>query len=426
MKSRKRTTRFVSTSIVIALSLVAAACGSDSDKASSSTAAAATTAAPTTAGPTTAAATSAPDATTAETDSASTESTATGDTATGDSATDDTATATTEASTATTEAAAESNAKAATPAEWDAIVAKAKEEGSVTIYSSQGLDQLNDLAKRFEDKYGIHVEVVRAIDSDQLAKVQAEHDTGTGIADVLAQATAAWSVEKSAAGGWFAPFVGPAMDEAGYNKALNVSPNGDYFVSSAAVLTFGWNTELWPDGLKDYTDLLDPGLADGKIGVIEPAAGSIVDFYLYLEDKYGEDFITKLAAQKPRIYPSSLPMAQALTAGEISAASFVQVLSDEKANGAPVESGLSDTVWGALFQTSVLQTAPHPNAAQLLANFMITPEGQEAIARKAGAALPSIEGTVTVTDKVRRQDIAKLTPEFVADYQQKWDALFTG
>ena len=422
MKSRKRTTRFVSTSFVIALALVAAACGSDSDKSSSSTAAAVTTAAPTTAAPTTAAATTAPAATTAET-SASTESTES--TGTESTATDDSATATTEASTDTTEAAPESNAKAATPEEWDAIIAKAKEEGSVTIYSSQGLDQLNDMAKRFEDEYGIHVEVVRAIDADLLAKVQAEQETGTGIGDVLAQATASWTVEKSAAG-WFTPFVGPAMDNPDYNKALNVSPNGDYFVSTSAVLTFGWNTELWPDGLTDYTDLLDPGLADGKVGVIEPAAGSIVDFYLYLEEKYGEDFITKLAAQKPRIYPSSLPMAQALTAGEISAASFVQVLSDEKANGAPVESGLSDTVWGALFQTSVLATSPHPNAAQLLANFMITPEGQEAIARKAGAALPNIEGSVTLTDKVRRQDIEKLTPEFVAEYQQKWDALFTG
>ena len=355
-----------------------------------------------------------------------TEVESTDSTATADSMTDESAAPTTEAATESTEAPAESNATAATPAEWDAIVEKAKQEGSVTIYSSQGLDQLNDLAKRFEDEYGIKVEVVRAIDSDQLAKVQAEHDTGTGIGDVIAQATAAWTVEKSAEGGWFTPFVGPAMDNPDYNKALNVSPNGDYFVSTSAVLTFGWNTELWPDGLKDYTDLLDPGLADGKIGVIEPAAGSIVDFYLYLEDKYGEDFITKLAAQKPRIYPSSLPMAQALTAGEIAAGSFVQVLTDEKAVGAPVDSGLSDTVWGALFQTSVLATAPHPNAAQVLANFMITPEGQEAIARKAGAALPNIEGSVTSTDKVRRQDIEKLTPEFVAEYQAKWDSLFTG
>ena len=422
MKTRKRTTRVVSTSFAIALALIAAACGSDSKEASPTTAAAAaTTAAPSTAAPTSAAETTAPETSTAVTEAESTDSTATAD-----SMTDESAAPTTEAATESTEAPAESNATAATPAEWDAIVEKAKEEGSVTIYSSQGLDQLNDLGKRFEDEYGIKVEVVRAIDSDQLAKVQAEHDTGTGIGDVIAQATAAWTVEKSAEGGWFTPFVGPAMDNPDYNKALNVSPNGDYFVSTSAVLTFGWNTELWPDGLKDYTDLLDPGLADGKIGVIEPAAGSIVDFYLYLEDKYGEDFITKLAAQKPRIYPSSLPMAQALTAGEIAAGSFVQVLTDEKAVGAPVDSGLSDTVWGALFQTSVLATAPHPNAAQVLANFMITPEGQEAIARKAGAALPNIEGSVTSTDKVRRQDIEKLTPEFVAEYQAKWDSLFTG
>ncbi len=44
---------------------------------------------------------------------------------------------------------------AGSTAEWDAIVAAAQDEGKVTIYSSQGLDQLNDLGKRFKDEYGI-------------------------------------------------------------------------------------------------------------------------------------------------------------------------------------------------------------------------------------------------------------------------------
>lgn len=397
MNKRKATRRFGAVSLVATMALLAAACGGDDSESSDTTASAATTAA---------AATSAAPATDAPTTSG--------------------ATGTTEApsdSVATT-APAGSGPAAATSAEWDEIVAKAKEEGSVTIYSSQGLDQLNDLAQRFEDEYGITVEVVRAIDSDQLAKVEAEHQTGNAVADVLAQATASWTVDKSAEGGWFTPFVGPAMDDPNYNKALNVAPNGDYFVSSGAVLTFGWNTELWPDGLTDYDDLLNPELAGGKIGVIEPASGSIVDFYLYLEERFGTDFVAQLAAQEPRIYPSSLPMAQALTAGEIAAASFVQVQTDEKAAGAPVDSGLADEVWGALFQTSVLAVAPHPNAAQVLANFMITAEGQEAIARKAASVLPDIEGTTTVTDNMRRQDLAKLTPDFVAQYQATWDSLF--
>ena len=59
-------------------------------------------------------------------------------------------------------------------AEWDAIVAAAQDEGKVTIYSSQGLDQLNDLAGRFNDEYGIDLEVVRDIDSALIPKVEAE------------------------------------------------------------------------------------------------------------------------------------------------------------------------------------------------------------------------------------------------------------
>jgi iron(III) transport system substrate-binding protein len=307
-------------------------------------------------------------------------------------------------------------------AEWDAIVAAAQDEGKVTFYSSQGLDQLNDLAGRFNDEYGIDLEVVRDIDSALIPKIEAEQTTGSGIADVVAEASAAWA-EQRGAEGWFVAPVGPAFDDPAFDRAANVSDLG-FFTSSAAVLTFGWNTELYPTGLTDYEGLLDPELAGGRIGVIEPSAPSIVDFWLYLEENYGEDYVTQLAAQEPRIYPSSLPMAQALTSGEISAGNFVQVLTDEQAEGAPVESGLADQVWGARFNTAILNIAPHPNAAQVLANFLITEPGQEAIARKAASVLPDVPGAVTTVDAVRVQDLSILTPEFVADYQAKWNSLF--
>ncbi len=329
---------------------------------------------------------------------------------------------TTEAAAVTTAGTETSAPAGISEADWDAIVTAAQDEGKVTIYSSQGLDQLNDLAERFSDEYGIELEVVRDIDSALIPKVEAEQQTGSGIADVIAQASAAWS-EQRGAEGWFVAPVGPAFDDPAYDRAANVSDNG-FFTSSAAVLTFGWNTDQYPTGLTDYSDLLDPELAGGRIGVIEPAAPSIVDFWLYLEENYGEDFVTQLAAQEPKIYPSSLPMAQALTSGEISAGSFVQVLVDEKEQGAPVDSGLADQVWGARFNTSILQTAPHPNAAQVLANFMITQPGQEAIARKAASVLPDVPGTVTTVDKVRVQDLSVLTADFVAEYQAKWNDLF--
>ena len=61
----------------------------------------------------------------------------------------------------------------------------------------------------------------------------------------------------------------------------------------------------------------------------------------------------------------------------------------------------------------------------MLANFIITPEGQEAIAFHAASSLPDIEGTVAITDDVRRQDLDNLTPEKVAEYQARWAELFT-
>ena len=55
---------------------------------------------------------------------------------------------------------------------------------------------------------------------------------------------------------------------------------------------------------------------------------------------------------------------------------------------------------------------------------MITKEGQEALARKSASVLPNITGAVTTVDKVAKQDLTKLTPDVVAAYQAKWDAMF--
>jgi iron(III) transport system substrate-binding protein len=306
---------------------------------------------------------------------------------------------------------------------WQQTIDAAKKEGNVTIYSSQGLDQLNAFTAKFQQKYGIHVDVVRGIDGDLQTKVEAEKQTGHGIADMWVNASQSVVQAKATAGDWFMPATGPDFNDAAYNKATNYH-QGDYFDVGAALLTFGWNTQLYSKGLKDYPDLLDPALKGGKIGVIKPTSASIVDFYLYLEQNYGADFVTKLAAQKPRIYPSSLPMGQALSSGEISAASFVQVQTDAKKTGAPVDSGLAPQAWGARFFGMVLKTAPHPNAAQLLADFMVTADGQGAVMRLASTVLPNIPGAVTDDSKVRKQDLSQLTTDKVAAYEAKWNSLF--
>jgi iron(III) transport system substrate-binding protein len=306
--------------------------------------------------------------------------------------------------------------------DWQKIINAAKAEGTVTIYSGQGLKQLNDLAARFKAKYGINVQVVRAVESDLFPKVDVEFQTQRGIADILVNSSITTLVEQEKKG-YMVPAVGPAFDNPDYKRAERM-PKNTYFETNATVLTFGWNTDLYPKGFKDYDSVFDPALK-GKLGIPMAKAQGQVDYYLYLTENYGQDYVERLAEMKPRAYVGALPLAQAVASGEVAATIYGEPLIDEKEAGAPVGWGLAPKPWGARFYGMVLKTAPHPNAAQLLANFMVTPEGQEAIARKAASALPNIKGAIATTDTVRKQDPAKLTPEYTKAFGEKWDRLFT-
>ena len=269
------------------------------------------------------------------------------------------------------------------------------------------------------------MEIVRGIDSDLAPKVEAENQTGQGIADFYVNASLSW-VQDKAAQGWFLPVEGPELTGQGAYDAEQFVHEGNFFEVGSAVLTFAWNNELYSAGITDYADILDPELS-GKLGVIEPTAPSIVDFYLWLEETYGEEYVEQLAALEPRIYPSSLPIGEALASGEISASPYAapQTLEALKAQGAPVEYGIgADGAWGARFFGMILNTAPHPNAGQLFANYMVTAEGQEVVQATGGSVLPDIPGTLIYNEDVREQDLSKLTPEAVAAYQEKWNGLF--
>ena len=231
---------------------------------------------------------------------------------------------TTEAATDTTAASGtEGEAGGDADAALEELVAAAQEEGSVTVYSSQGLDQLNALGAAFEEEYGVDVEVVRATDADIIPRVETELQTGTSGGDLVVTAAQAFMETHAAAGDFVDPTASPQLAGLGDYDADQYMHDGNIFEVGAAILTFGWNTDLVPDGLTDYPDLLDPSLAGGKVGVPDPAIGpALVDFYLWLEEEFGEQFVADLAAQEPRIYPSSLPMGEALQSGEIFAGAF--------------------------------------------------------------------------------------------------------
>lgn len=308
------------------------------------------------------------------------------------------------------------------------LVAAAQEEGSVTIYSSQGLDQLNALGKAFEDEYGITVEVVRAVDSDITPRIETELATNTSGADLVVTAGQLFMEAQAEAGSWVDPTASPQLAGLAEYDADQYMHEGHFFEVGAAVLTFAWNTDDLPDGLSDFEDLLDPALAGGRIAVIDPAiAPVLVDFYLFLEESFGEDYVTDLAAQDPRIYPSALPIGEALTSGEVSAAAYAAPVQLElaAANGAPVAYGISEAgAWGARYFGAIPKSSDSPNAAALLADFMVTAKGQELVQGASGSVIADVPGTLITNDKVRVTDLEATAPEAAAAFVEKWNTLF--
>lgn len=310
----------------------------------------------------------------------------------------------------------------------DELVAAAQEEGQLTVYSSQGLDQINAVAEAFEDEYGIDVEPVRGNDADLIPRLETELATGATGADFAMITAQVWVEEQAAAGSFLDPSASPQIDGLGAYDAEQYVHDGNYFEVGAAVLTFAWNTDLVPEGIDDYPDFLDESLADGKIGVIDPSVSpSVVDFWRWLEEEFGDDFVESLAEQSPRIYTSALPVGEALGSGEIYAAIYAAPLTLIPAAeaGAPVDYGISEAgAWGARYYGLIPESADHPAAAALFADFVLSPLGQELVQGASGSVLPDIPGTLITNDRIRVMDVEGMQPDAVAEYVAKWDELY--
>jgi iron(III) transport system substrate-binding protein len=309
----------------------------------------------------------------------------------------------------------------ATAKQWKAIVAKGKQEGEVTIYSSQNPLYLADFASRVKQKYGISVTINRQIDSVLGTQITVEEGAGSLKADVWITASLP-HVLGAHNNGWVTDAVGPDLYKKAYNRKVFAKP-AKAFIVGAAVLGLGWNTNQFSEGLKDFPDLLNSKL-QGRIGVIAPAgAPSLVDWYHWVQWRYGNNFLPRLAALKPKIYPSSLPMTQAVASGELAAGSFVASNAvDLKAQGAPIGFKIVTNPWNAPYFAMMLKKSPHPNAAQVVMDFMVTSEGQSLVSKNSVGVVKGAANTTYAAPRI--QKLNTLTPAKIAAFQKYWEGLF--
>ncbi len=306
--------------------------------------------------------------------------------------------------------------------EWQGIVEAANAEGRVTVYSVMLPNQNEALEAGFEATYPeIDMEVVRVL-GEMDSKLDAEKQTNAEGADVGAHVNYQW-ILNAAANGDLTEMVGPdARGPDWEGTPWNV--DGLYQYSAFQLLGIGCNTNLAETCPTSYTDTLQPEYQN-LIGVVDPGSPVVTDFTVFLSEQLGADGMEQLRDLDPVFYDTAVPAQQGLAAGEVAITLYATAqLQADAAAGAPVEFNVPTPAWSPPIISYILGWGRHPNAAQLVLDYMATPAGQEAIAINGASALDGIPGTLADIDDVQPVDIAGVTAEWAAPYQAEWQDFF--
>ena len=286
-------------------------------------------------------------------------------------------------------------AAAQSDADWAKVVAEAKKEGKVVVYNAAiGAGYYREVAKSFEEKYGIKVETLDVRASELSERVRTEQAAGRFLGDVEMHGQVTISRQEQAGmlqahGG--IPNLKNLRSEF---KAEGARVPG--YVQAYAILI---NTNLVKpaDEPKSWKDLLDPKWKGKILSDDVRALGGGQILFFVTQTQFGKEFHEKLASQglvfsrdivndTLRIargeYPIYIPLRLA-DATELKPLPIKMIL---PAEGSPY----------VRIDLAMLKNAPHPNAARLFMNHFLEIESQ--VVYGNSGQIPVVQG---VADKVR-------------------------
>lgn len=275
------------------------------------------------------------------------------------------------------------------------LIAAAQAEGSLVVYTSNPDSITQPFADAFTERYGVEVSWQQLSTAALEQRFSAEADANANQADVLMSSNSLFLRDQIAGGRLTAladADLPGGFPPAGYPEEFLLM-DGLIPIGGEFVIGIAYNTDLVPaeEVPTSFEDLLDPKWS-GQLGTINPTTGGafVWDFWDFLIQEYGEDFVTAIVAQEPTFAEAPIPGAQAMAAGEraIFFPTFASVIGNLQNEGAPVAINFPDTTSGSANMPGLAAQAPHPNAARLWINFLLSEEGNAIYTALEGVASP--------------------------------------
>ena len=287
--------------------------------------------------------------------------------------------------------------------QWQEILNAAKKEGKVVVAGSPDPVMRNEIIPKFTSRFGIAIEFIAGRSSQIASRVETERSAGIHSVDIFLAGpdTTALTLYGAKMIDPLKPLIVlPEVADASkwkVGKLWFLDPEERFVVrpfSSVAQLLFINTDYVKPGELKSIKDLLNPKWR-GKISVEDPTttgagANEAARFY----NQLGEEFVKALyIEQKPVPTRERRQMSDWLARGtqpiclncrEDDVRPFIKdgfkIVEVFELTGVPA------TVNGSPWLLSLANKAPHPKAAQVFANWILSKEGLEIYARGYGSA----------------------------------------
>jgi iron(III) transport system substrate-binding protein len=299
------------------------------------------------------------------------------------------------------------------------IAAAAREEGSLTLYTTIAERDLPTLLKPFEARYGVTVTVWRAGTDKVLQRTVAEAAAGRHDVDVIHFGSP--EMEALSREQILLPVTSPVHDEL---QPGSVPSHREWAATLLSVWVQAYNTtRVTKDSLpKTYEDLLDPKWK-GMLGIEakdQDWFASVVDVMGGREA--GLTFFRDLVATNGMsVRLGHTLLTNLVVSGEVPLALTVYNYMPEQAKkkGAPVDWFALEPAIARSNAVGVARRAPHPNAALLFYEYLLGEEAQQHFVN-----MDYVPSNTKVASPLEGVEIVQADPIRSLDEAEMWTRLF--
>jgi iron(III) transport system substrate-binding protein len=301
------------------------------------------------------------------------------------------------------------------------LAAAARSEGSLTIYSSMNEQEGLPLWKMFEDAAGVKVNYVRSSDSIILSRIAIENRARQRSWD-LAVTTTVNRLPNDALLQFDPPQAQGLIPQAR-------DPNRRWYGVYANYNMPAYNTNLVKRSElpQSYEQFLERKEWAGKIALDDTDDEWLSAIIAYYGEERGKKLLKDMVAVlKPVMVDGHLALARAVGAGEywLALNNYASLTANVQLSGAPIDFWALDPV--ALFfgSVGVSAQAPHPKAALLAANFVLSREAEQFLTQRGRmpTRLDVPVNPAQVSDMLKGRKI--IATIFAGEEQKKWQGLF--